>query len=718
MTLKDRGTVVPLVLPTGATIGRSGQVANTRLVNAYPEQSGAQGGDGKSAFAIYGATNLKRWDSGDYAGACRGLMELNSTTLIGILGNEVVSFDADGNPTTIGAIVGSKRLHMARNRNAAVQIAMLTESSQVFVLQSGSITQVTDPDLPAPISVSYLSGFGLYGIQNGRIYATALEDFTSISAGAFGDSKADDSDLVKVHPDSNYMYVFNKRGTEIWRPNETAPNSAFLFSPTQQSFSYGTSSPHSVISVPGKGICWVDHERIVRLGRDANAAKISDPTIARQLEMLTAAQLADVYCYYYTFQDHEVIQMVSDLWTWEYLIDIGRWVQRKSYARPRYRAHAHEFFAGKHIVGNDEDGKLYYYDTETYSDAGDFSVMEVWCAHSQRFPGDMIVHALIVDVIGGVGLSDPATIAIAASEDSFTKALLHFDGNDGATTISDRTGKTWTASGNAQIDSWTSVFGGASLLLDGTGDYVSTADSSDFNLGSGDWTVEFWFNCNAAGGTTRALAGQCDAGGTATATSFRISRDTSNVIRAFCCVGGSFFTCVGTTTFTDALNTGWHHCAFVRSGSTLKLFIDGIQEGGDTSISGTVNNSAEIFTIGADNAGGSDTWQGWIDEFRLSVGVARWTADFTPPVVAYSPALVIDDIDPKLMIDYSDDGGASFTGERQVDLGRAGMRKQSIRTNGWGRVTNEGRIWRFRASAKVIKGIIQASLIGEPLKNG
>ncbi len=150
----------------------------------------------------------------------------------------------------------------------------------------------------------------------------------------------------------------------------------------------------------------------------------------------------------------------------------------------------------------------------------------------------------------------------------------------------------------------------------------------------------------------------------------------------------------------------------------MKLFIDGVQEGGDVAISGTVNNSSEIFTVGADNAGASDTWMGWIDEFRLSVGVARWTADFTPPASPYTPALVADDIDPKLMIDYSDDGGASFVGERQVDLGRAGSRKQSIRTNGWGRVTNEGRIWRFRASAKVLKGIIQASLIGEPLRNG
>jgi hypothetical protein len=306
--LRDKGAVVPLVLPTGSTIGRSGQAANTRLVNAYPEPSGA---DGKSSFTVYGAPNLKRWDNGSYAGSCRGLMELNSSTLVAILGNEVATFDTSGNPTDIGSIVGTQRLHMARNRNAAPQVAMKTESKQVFVLQSGAITQVTDADLPPPESLTYLSGFGIYGIGDGRIFASALENFTSVAAGAFGDSRADDSDLVKVFADSNYLYVFNKRGTEIWRPNESAPNSAFLFSPTQQSFTYGTFSPHSVASIPGKGIVWVDQERIVRLGRDGNAQRISDHTVARELEMLTPAQLAGVYCYYYTYQDHEVIQMVS-----------------------------------------------------------------------------------------------------------------------------------------------------------------------------------------------------------------------------------------------------------------------------------------------------------------------------------------------------------------------------------------------------------------------
>lgn len=66
--------------------------------------------------------------------------------------------------------------------------------------------------------------------------------------------------------------------------------------------------------------------------------------------------------------------------------------------------------------------------------------------------------------------------------------------------------------------------------------------------------------------------------------------------------------------------------------------------------------------------------------------------------------------DPKLMIDYSDDGGATFEGERQISLGQLGRRANKIRANGWGMVRENGRQWRMRVSAAVLRGIISASL--------
>ena len=225
--------------------------------------------------------------------------------------------------------------------------------------------------------------------------------------------------------------------------------------------------------------------------------------------------------------------------------------------------------------------------------------------------------------------------------DSFTKILLKFDGADASTTITDSnvggSVHTWTAAGNAQIDTAQSKFGGSSGLFDGTGDWVTTSDSSDFTVGSGAFTVDFWFNCNAASGTEENLCGQCDSTPTNASTSFRIYRKTTDVIEAKVCVSTTAFTVTGTTQFTSSTNTGWHHCALVRTSNTLKLFIDGVQEGGDVSISGTVNDSSNAFRVGASGEYTSDPWTGWIDEFRLSVGSARWTDDFTPPTIPHSP---------------------------------------------------------------------------------
>jgi hypothetical protein len=226
---------------------------------------------------------------------------------------------------------------------------------------------------------------------------------------------------------------------------------------------------------------------------------------------------------------------------------------------------------------------------------------------------------------------------IALGNDVFTKVLLHFDGTDAATAITDvnagGSAHSWTASGNAQIDTAQSKFGGSSGLFDGTGDYLTTPDHADFALGSGDFTVDCWFNCNVAAGSFAFIFSQGDAGGADS--SLSLFRSDTNFIRAEVYVGASNFTVTGTTQFTNLLNTGWHHVAFVRTGNVLRLFIDGVQEGGDVAVSGTVNDSAFPPAIGirADLAGA--LWTGWIDEFRLSVGIARWTANFQPPSRAY-----------------------------------------------------------------------------------
>lgn len=217
-----------------------------------------------------------------------------------------------------------------------------------------------------------------------------------------------------------------------------------------------------------------------------------------------------------------------------------------------------------------------------------------------------------------------------AVDDSYSKSLLHFDGTDASTTFTDESGKTWTAAGNAQIDTAQSKFGGASGLFDGTGDYIDTPDSADFDVGSGDFTIDFWVR--RAGTTDEFILGQCDASATTSTRSWYVDF-VSNAPRSVVFTGTTAKVATSSTTISD---TNWHHLAMVRNGNTLYIYVDGTNRGTVDVTGVTVNNSANKPAIGRFGES-ANYFNGHIDEFRFSKGIARWTANFTPPTSAYTP---------------------------------------------------------------------------------
>jgi hypothetical protein len=240
----------------------------------------------------------------------------------------------------------------------------------------------------------------------------------------------------------------------------------------------------------------------------------------------------------------------------------------------------------------------------------------------------------------------PSFSAYSASldggNDTYTKVLLHFEGTDGGTTITDSAlgggAHVWTARGNANTDDAQEKFGSTSLACDGTGDWVdvdTTLDAADYQLGSGDFTIECWVKV-ATDGTDLYFAGQADvAGGSNANTAWLLARlGASNADKV------RFQITYGTTDVvldsTTALNAaaGWVHIAAVRTVNTLKLFINGTQED-SAAFSDTVNNSTALLGVGSAGDFTTGPMNGWIDEFRLSVGVARYIENFTPRTFAY-----------------------------------------------------------------------------------
>lgn len=219
--------------------------------------------------------------------------------------------------------------------------------------------------------------------------------------------------------------------------------------------------------------------------------------------------------------------------------------------------------------------------------------------------------------------------------DAFTKILLHMDGSNGGTTFTDinagGSAHTWTPT-NATTSTAAAKFGPSSML--GSAGYITTPAHSDFNIGTQDACVDFWLNNNGIGSTGYGLCGQINSGGTAISTSFTMARFggagliAANIVNSG---AGSQISLLSTTGVAGTSSS--IHVALTKSGTTFRLFINGTQEDADTLSS--VNSSSQPFTIGRTGDLGT-AFSAYIDEFRLSVGAARWTSNFTPPAAQYT----------------------------------------------------------------------------------
>jgi hypothetical protein len=215
-----------------------------------------------------------------------------------------------------------------------------------------------------------------------------------------------------------------------------------------------------------------------------------------------------------------------------------------------------------------------------------------------------------------------APIVGTGGNDAFTKILNHFDGN---LTDSSAQGFVWTASGNAAVTSAQSKFGGQSLALDGSGDYLTgTFDATKHRWYDTDYTIDMWVYLNSL---TNANYCFCHGEATGGDGNFFFGVTSGGKVQFFYWTGSSH-TVTGSTTVTLS---AWHHIAMTVSGTTIRVFLDGVRDGSAT-ISGSPTELSSPLCVGVNN---SRAVNGYIDELRVSKGVARWTADFTLPTRAY-----------------------------------------------------------------------------------
>ena len=236
-------------------------------------------------------------------------------------------------------------------------------------------------------------------------------------------------------------------------------------------------------------------------------------------------------------------------------------------------------------------------------------------------------------------LSNVKVAGQSSGETNFNKVslLLPFDGSDTATSTSDESDNshTITFAGTAQLDTAQKKFGTASLLLDGDSDYIQVADHDSFDFGAGDFTAECWIRFAALGNNTIFSHW---ANGTASSMSYYLTYfNSSGILRLGYYLGGNL-----DTSYSWSPSTGtWYHIALERSGTTLKVYIDGTSVISVSASTTALRDSEDPLRVGVFNDGstGSTTlewyFNGHIDDLRITKGIARYGTNFTPPTSAH-----------------------------------------------------------------------------------
>ena len=193
---------------------------------------------------------------------------------------------------------------------------------------------------------------------------------------------------------------------------------------------------------------------------------------------------------------------------------------------------------------------------------------------------------------------------------------------------------TVTSVASATISSTQSKFGGNSLSLNGTSQYLTIPDDDDFKFTGNDFTVEMWVYP-----TTLQQCGLYSQWGSGSNRSFKITMTGSGNVAVNGSRDGSTGSHLSITSSGTLSVNNWYHIAAVCVDGTVTLYIDGVADGSD-GIGGNLYNSTNDVAIGANIAGvASNLFAGYIDDVRVINGVARYIKNFVPPSQAVGATL-------------------------------------------------------------------------------
>jgi hypothetical protein len=413
-------------------VARSINAADSRMVNLYPEMV-PEGG--KEPAFLNRCPGL-RLEVVVGSGPVRGLWVLGEN-LYAVSGSRLYKVSPTYVVTDLGAVIGAGPVSMADN---GIQLFVACNGpSYIYNANTGVFGQITDPDFPGAVTVSYLDTYFVFNEPNSqKIWVTELLDGTSIDPLDFASAEGAPDGVVGIIADHRELWVFGTNSVEVWY---NGGNAEFPLTRIQGAFNeLGCAAPYSIAKMDN-GLFWLGRDArgqgMVYRANGYTGQRISTHAVEWQIQQY--GDLSDAIGYTYQQDGHSFYVLVfpSANTTWVYDVATQAWHERAGFvdgAFTRHRGNCQAFFNTNVMIGDHENGNIYSYDLTNYSDNG---APQKWLRSWRALPTGQnnlkrtAQHSLQLDVESGVGLntgqgSDPQVMLRWSDDGGHTWSNEHW----------------------------------------------------------------------------------------------------------------------------------------------------------------------------------------------------------------------------------------------------------------------------------------------------
>jgi hypothetical protein len=390
-------------------VARSVNAADNRMVNLFPEVLI----DGKEAGYLNRAPGLEFLQSIG-TGPIRGLWahQTNGSDFYVVSGQEVYKVTGlYATPTLLGVVSGTGPVSIADN---GTQIFFACNpKSYIYNEPLNVFQEITDPDFPGAVTVSYLDTYFVFNEPNSqRIWVTSLLDGTQIDPLDFASAEGSPDGVVGIISDHRELWVFGSDSVEVWY---NAGLADFPLTRIQGAFNeIGCVAPFSIAKLDN-GLFWLGTDArgqgIVYRANGYTGQRISTHAIEWQIQQY--GNISDAVAYTYQQDGHAfyVLTFPTGNATWVFDVATQAWHQRAGWENEelvRHRSNCQCNFGGNIIVGDYENGNIYKFNLDVYAD---YNTEQKWLRSWRALPTGQnnlkrtAQHSLQLDAETGVGLN-------------------------------------------------------------------------------------------------------------------------------------------------------------------------------------------------------------------------------------------------------------------------------------------------------------------------